>query len=359
MDRSLFKTLMAYSVTMLFMYLLFSILSPFLSLLVWAGAIGVITFPLYEKILERCHGREFLAAALMTAAVVLALIVPLMGLIFSLSREAANAYQYLERASGGASVLELGDIMSHPAVARWLEMVAPLTGPLHLELTEMILPAIKQGIASILNYSTGIVKNSLGFLFKLGLMLITLFFIYKDGMHFLKRFWLVVPIRAELKATMSATLVRVLGAVMYGIILTCMVQGTLGGLGFWVTGLPSPVLFGVLMAVCAPIPFVGTALVWVPGAVYLLTQDQMLHGVLLIAWGTLVVGTIDNVIRPLFISGRARLPFLVIIFGVFGGILAFGLSGVVAGPVILAIIMVFFEAWRETADPAYDNFSDT
>jgi predicted PurR-regulated permease PerM len=139
---------------------------------------------------------------------------------------------------------------------------------------------------------------------------------------------------------------------MYGVILTCLVQGTLGGLGFWVAGLPSPFLFGTLMAICAPIPLIGTALVWLPGAIYLLMQGQMLHGLLLIAWGVLVVSSIDNIIRPLFISGKAKLPILVIVFGVLGGIWAFGLSGVVAGPVILAIIMVFFDACREATVPA-------
>ena len=352
MDRTLFITLLAYTVTVLFMYLLFSILSPFLAVLVWAGAIGIITYPLYEKLLARCHGHEIAAAALMTTAVVLALIVPLLGLIFSLTREAALAYQYLERASSGASGLALADILNHPVVAFWRERVVPLTGSLDLELNEMVLPAIKKGVASILNYSTGIEKDFLGFLFKLVLMLITLFFIYKDGMHFLQRFWLVVPIRETLKTTMSATVTRVLGAVMYGVILTCLVQGTLGGLGFWVAGLPSPFLFGTLMAICAPIPLIGTALVWLPGAIYLLMQGQMLHGLLLIAWGVLVVSSIDNIIRPLFISGKAKLPILVIVFGVLGGIWAFGLSGVVAGPVILAIIMVFFDACREATVPA-------
>ncbi|HBG06730.1 MAG: AI-2E family transporter [Geobacteraceae bacterium GWC2_58_44] len=353
MDLSLLKTLLAYSVTMLFMYLLFAILAPFFALLVWAGALGIITYPLYERILDRCRGHEIAAAALMTTAVVLALIVPLLGLIFSLSREAAQAYQYLEHASSGASVMALGDMMNHPMVDRWLEMITPLTGP--LDLTEMVLPAIKKGVASILNYSTGILKNFLGFLFKLVLMLITLFFIYKDGRHFLRRFWLIVPIGGQLKATINTTLIRVLGAVMYGIILTCLVQGTLGGLGFWVAGLPSPFLFGALMAVCAAIPFVGTALVWLPGAIYLLMQEQILHGLLLIAWGMLVVSTIDNIIRPLFICGRAKLPFLLIVFGVFGGILAFGLSGVVAGPAILAVIMVFSDACREATVLADQN----
>lgn len=355
MDPALYKTLLVFSITALFMYLLFSILSPFLGLLVWAGAIGIITFPLYDKLLTRCRGREMMAAALMTTAVVLALVIPLLGLIFTLSREAALAYQYLERVSSESTAFVLPDILNHPLLAVVREKVEPFTGSLNLELNEMVLPAIKKGVASILNYSTGIVKNFIGLLFKLVLMLISLFFIYRDGMKFLQRFWLVVSISEKLRTAIAETVTRVLGAVIYGVILTCLVQGTLGGLGFWAAGLPSPFLFGTLMAICAPIPLIGTALIWLPGSIYLLMLGKTLHGLLLIAWGLLVVSGIDNIIRPLFISGRAKLPILVILFGVLGGILAFGLSGLVAGPVILAIILVFFEAGREVTCPSDQN----
>lgn len=351
MDRTLYTTLLAYSATLLLLYLLYAILSPFLGVLVWAGALGVITYPLYEMLLTRCNGREIVASALMMTCVVLALFVPLTGLLFILSQEATVLYHSLERASAGGSGIALGDIMSHPVIAHLREKLLPLTGPLNMELGQMVLPAVKNGLSSILNYSTGIAKNFLGFIFKLVLMMITLFFIYKDGLRFQQRCWQVLPVRKQLRANLNATVGRVLGAVMYGVILTCLVQGTLGGLGFWAAGLPSPFLFGTLMAVCAPVPLIGTALVWLPGAIYLLIQGKTLHGVLLIVWGVLVVSSIDNIIRPLFISGKAQMPILLIVFGVLGGLLAFGLSGVVAGPVMLAVIMVFFESEEERLAP--------
>jgi predicted PurR-regulated permease PerM len=347
MDRSLFTTLLAYTFALMLMYLLYFILSPFLGTLVWAGAIGIITLPLHEKLLIRCKGREITAAALMTGTVVLAVILPLVGLIFTLSREAALAYQYLENATTNDSSLALGSILNHPAVIPWLERIKPLTSSLSLDLDAMLLPAVKKGLAAMLNYSTGIVKNFFEFLFKLILMVITLFFFYKDGATFLERFWLVVAIREGLKAAIIDTVKRVLGAVMYGIVLTCLVQGTLGGLGFWVAGLPSPILFGALMAVCALIPLIGTALIWLPGALYLLMHGQTVHALLLAAWGVVVVSGIDNIIRPLFISGIAKLHILVIMLGVLGGILAFGITGVVAGPVVLALFLVFFEESRQ------------
>jgi predicted PurR-regulated permease PerM len=348
MDRTLLNTLLAYTFTLLMCYLLFTIMAPFLTTMVWAGTVGAIGYPLYERILDRFNGRENLAAAAMTTLVVLALIIPLVGLIFTLARETALAYQYLEGVTSGSSDSFMENLLHNPQVAPWLERLRPLTGSLDLELDGLLMPAIKRGLASLLNYSTGIVRNFLGFQVKLVLMLITLFFIFRDGRHFLRRFWPVVGIGEKMRATIATTITRVLDAVMYGFLLTCLVQGTLGGLGFWVAGLPSPFLFGILMTVSAPIPLVGTALVWLPGAIYLLTQGRILAGVLLIAWGAVAVSGIDNVIRPLFISGRARLPIPVVVFGVLGGLLAFGLTGVVAGPIIVALFLVFFESYGES-----------
>lgn len=351
MDRTLYITLMSYTLTLLFLYLLVTILAPFLAVLLWAGAISIITLPLYEKLLTRCKGGEITAAALMTTVVVLAVILPVVGLVFTLSQEAASAYHYLETLTATGSSLALGDLLNHPAVLPWLERARPLTSSLNLDLDALLLPTVKKGLAVMLNYSTGILKDLFGFIFKLVLMVIVLFFCYKDGAKFLERFWLVVAIREELKTTIIETIKRVLGAVMYGIVLTCLVQGTLGGLGFWAAGLPSPILFGALMAICALIPLIGTALIWLPGVLYLLMHGQTLPALLLTAWCVVAVSGIDNIIRPLFISGIAKLHILIIVLGVLGGLLAFGISGVVAGPLILALILVFFEEFRREPQP--------
>lgn len=346
MDRTLFKTLLAFGATVLFLWLLYGILSPFLALLVWAGAIGSVTYPLYRRLLKRCQGRAIISAALMTTAVTLALVLPIIGLVIILSREVAQTYHYLERINAAGTGPALSQLLQHPTLMPWLERLRPLTGPLELDLDGMLIPAFKQGLTALLNYSTDVVKNLFGFTLKMVLLVITLFFLYKDGARFIQRCWQILDISEPLQVTIAITVGRVLRAVLYGVILTCMVQGTLGGLGFWVAGLPSPFLFGTLMALCAPIPFIGTALIWLPGVLYLLSQGQTTAGIALAIWGVAVVSSIDNILRPLFISTNAKLPILLIVFGVLGGFLAFGMSGVVAGPLILAIIMVFLDAYR-------------
>jgi len=346
MDRTLFKTLLAFAGAILFLYLLYAILAPFLALMIWAGAIGSVTYPLYRTLLNRCQGRPIICAALMTSAVTLSLVLPLIGLVITLSHEITLAYQYLERLTNNGNGLAVSQLLQHPILAPWIDRLRPLTDPLNLELDTMVLPALKKGLTVMLNYSTDIVKNLFGFVFKMVLLVITLFFLYKDGARFVQRCWQLLAFSDQLQTRIADTVSRVLRAVLYGVILTCMVQGALGGLGFWVAGLPSPLLFGTLMALCAPIPFIGTALIWLPGAIYLLTQGQTVAGITLIAWGTLVVSSIDNILRPLFISTNAKLPILLIVFGVLGGFLAFGLSGVVAGPLVLAVVLVLLDAYH-------------
>lgn len=351
MNRSLLNTLLVYSFVLLLFFLLYTILAPFLGVLVWAGAISVITYPLYEKLLARCHGHQLTAAFLLTAAVVLAVILPMVGLVVSLSHEAALAYQYLENVSVTGYSLDLGVLLNHPAVLPWLERVRPLTSSLNLDLDTMLLPTVKKGLSALLNYSTGMVRNFVGMIFKLVLLVIMLFFFYKDGVRFLEAFWPGVAVRESLRVKIVAMTSRVLEAVMYGIFLTCLVQGALGGLGFLVAGLPSPLLFGALMAICAMIPVIGTALVWIPGAVYLFMHGQTIAALGLTVWCVVAVSGIDNVIRPLFISGFARLHILIIVLGVLGGLLAFGVSGVIIGPLLLALALVFFDEFRKEPLP--------
>jgi len=346
MDRKLYSTLLVYTFTLLMCYLFFTVLAPFFSTIVWAGAIGMATYPFYNRLKKLCRNRTLIPACIMVLLVAFALIAPLAGLIFTLARETAVAYQYLENISSVSLETTITNILRHPVIAPWLDEIQTITESLDLDVVGVLLPTAKKWGASLLNFSSGLVKDFLGFLVKSVFMLIILFFIYLDGAHFMQRFWAVTGVTEKLKISVTETVERVLTAVVYGILLTCVVQGILGGLGFWVAGLPSPLLFGTLMAVCAPIPFIGTALIWLPGAIYLLISGKTFAGIMLIVWGLAVVSSIDNVIRPLFISGKSRLPILVVVLGVLGGLLAFGLTGVVAGPIILALFLVFFNEYH-------------
>ncbi|MCM2359667.1 MAG: AI-2E family transporter [Geobacteraceae bacterium] len=346
MDRKVFFALVAFSFLLFLLYFLYVILAPFLVPLGWAGVIGILTFPIYKRLHRRFHDRDMAAAWLMTPLVVLTLVLPVVGLVLFLTREATQAYRVLEEATASGELLVLENIRQHPAVAPWLERIRPYVDLPEIDLHATMVPAMKKVTSFVLGYSTELIKNFFAFLVKLILMVIALFFIYKDGERFQQEFWSIMPIKEADKGILVDTVRRVLSAVVYGIFLTCLVQGALGGIGFWFSGLPSPLLFGAMMAVCALIPLVGTALIWLPAAIYLLLQDEVVKGLILMAWGALVVASIDNFLRPFFISGKARLPVLVIALGALGGLVSFGLLGVVIGPIVLALFMALFEIYK-------------
>lgn len=351
MDRRLFFTLMNFFFLLGFLYLVYYILAPFLGTLGWAGVIGISTYPLYRRLRKRLPGRGTIAASIMTPLVVLTLVVPFVLFIFVLGLEVTQVYQYLETltAEGGSDIL--GTLSHNPAIQPILDRIQPLLTMLDIEIGTTLLPALKSVAAFLLGYSTALLKNFFLMIIKLVLMVITLFFLYRDGEAFLQRFLSVLPLEEAESEALLDTIKRVISAVIYGILLTCLIQGTLGGIGFWFSGLPSPILFGALMAIAALVPVVGTALIWLPGALWLMLGGDLMQGLVLLAWGMFVVGMIDNLLRPLFISGRAHLSLFIIALGVLGGIFAFGPLGVVTGPIILALFLAVFEIYARRVFP--------
>jgi len=338
-DGSLVASLLIWSVLLAFLALIYVIMAPFMTSLGWALIIGIATFPLYRRLRSRLGGNDTKAALVMMLGVVLTIIVPLSGLIYLLSLEIPATYTVLERlASGGARDLLTG-IVNHPVVAPWLARLQPFFGQVDLTVTDSVLPAVKQGLGFILGYTTEILKNSLMQIFKVVVMIVILTFVYRDGERIRDSLRQVIPLTDPEWELLTGTLDRVISAVLFGVFFTCVVQGTLGGIGFWFTGLPTPILFGVLMAGCAIIPAVGTALIWVPGAIALFLQGETVYGIIMLGWGAGVVGSIDNVIRPIFISGRGHIPILVTALGGLGGLIAFGLIGLVTGPILLSILI--------------------
>jgi predicted PurR-regulated permease PerM len=156
----------------------------------------------------------------------------------------------------------------------------------------------------------------------------------------------VVPIPGENRNVVAVTVKRVLSAVIYGVFLTCLVQGLLAGIGYWLFDLPSPLLFGALTVVAALIPFVGTALIWVPAVGYLILEGEVSRGLFLFLWCFVLVTPSDNLIRPFFISGKGQQSLLVVALGLLGGLAAFGFVGIIVGPLVLALFRAFLDIYR-------------
>jgi predicted PurR-regulated permease PerM len=352
MDPKVFWALIAYTFALLFLYLLYLLLALFLTPLIWAAVIGIATFPFYERLCRRFRGRDAAASAVMILLVLLVVVLPMVGVVALLAGEASDTYRVLESAAQSGKVPGFDAIRVHPSVAPWVDRGESLLRSFNVDLGANLLPTAKQAVSSLLGFASGVLKNAFISLLNLLLMLVILFFIYRDGRRLQEEFWAVIPLPGADKKILKENLSRVLTAGVIGILGTCLVQGILGGIGFWIGGLPSPVLFGSLMAIAALVPFVGTALFWVPGGIYLLLAGKTAKGIFLLAWGALVVGSADNIIRPLLIGETAKLPFSLMALGAIGGLAAFGLMGVVIGPAILSLSLVLFAMYKARTHPA-------
>jgi predicted PurR-regulated permease PerM len=178
-----------------------------------------------------------------------------------------------------------------------------------------------------------------------------LFFVLRDGPKLAASVVRMLPIEPRLRGKLWQHLIDVTRAVFMGIGLTAVVQGILLGIGFAIAGMPSPLVFGVVGMLFALIPVVGTAILWLPSALWLLVQGEPGHALFLVAWGVLVVGSVDNFLRPILISGRVEVPTLAVFIGVMGGLSAFGFIGLFLGPIVLGLLVALFRFFGEDFAP--------
>jgi predicted PurR-regulated permease PerM len=349
MDRKLFLTLLAFAGLALLLYLLGAILEPFLVPLAWAGVIAIATFPLYERLLGRLGDREGRTAGVMVLGVALVIIVPAAVLAFLMAEEAGRLYRTLNEATAGGGLVDLEGLQRHPAFGPPVRKATEWLGRLGVNLDADLAPAAKGAMKFIANFAASAVKNVLLFLLQLFIVVFSLFFLYRDGRRIQRGFWSVLPVEEKEKRALEGIVTRILPSVLTGVLLTALVQGFLGGIGFWISGLPSPIFFGALICVASLLPVVGTMLVWLPGALYLLFQGMTGWGIFLLAWGFLVVGSSDNILRPLLSRKQSGLPVSLLMLGSLGGLFAFGLVGVILGPVVIGVSLALLEMYKTPA----------
>jgi predicted PurR-regulated permease PerM len=215
-----------------------------------------------------------------------------------------------------------------------------------IDLKSAITTAAQATLAWLLGSLGAVIKNLFVFLFQLFLIVVALFFVYRDGARAESALWSAMPLSAAVKTRVRDTTASVVSAVVSGVLVTAAVQALLAALAYWVCGLPSVILLGALTFIAAFIPVIGTMLVWLPAGVYLLLTGDTGFGIGLLIWGAFVVGGIDSVLRPLLISGSTGLPLSLMMLGALGGLLAFGFLGLVIGPLALALFLVAFEIQR-------------
>ncbi len=323
------------------------IFRPFFGPIVWAFLLAFLLFPINERLRRRLGGRRGLAAVLLTVGVALGVAVPLVILTVAFAQQAVELGHATASVADRNKIEGFQDLLKLPllgGIVAWLEAHTPITAA---QIQEWVMQGAQGAVGFLLARGRALLLGALGLLGDVTLTLFVLFFFFRDGDSMAARIKRLIPLDPKRKESLDRHLQDVTRAVVFGTVVTALVQGSLIGLAFWITGLPSPVVFGVVAAIASFIPFVGTALVWVPGAIYLYAQGVLWKTIFLVAWGALVVGSADNVLRPLLVSGRARMNTLTVFFGVLGGLAAFGISGLFLGPVILALGLALIEFAEE------------
>ncbi|MBK5095039.1 MAG: AI-2E family transporter [Deltaproteobacteria bacterium] len=355
-EQGVFRALVAFALVVFLLYLLYRLMAPFLVGIGWGIILAVTTFPLYRRLRRALKARETLSAAIMVLAVTLLLVGPTVTFVGLLGKQGVQAYKVLERIGqeGGAVHFlqeKLSPYETHSVIGPWVVKGQVYLQRASTDLETTVTPAMKKVIAAILGLFTATLTNFFSFLLHLAVMLITLGIFYLKGDFLLGQALSLLPLSEARKEVLFHRLDQVMKAVIRGIVLTWAIQGFFGGIGFWATGIPSPVVFGVLTAFSAIVPVVGTTLVWGPGGLYLILAGKTALGVGLLLWGAIVVSRVDAILLPLLIGGKVEIPLPLILVGVVGGVFAFGLMGLVIGPLLLVVTLFFLETYRENLLP--------
>lgn len=335
----MFVTLAAFAGLALLLLLLYRILEPFLVPIGWAGVIVIATFPVYERLRIRLGRRREMAPAIMVAAVALLVVVPATLLTLTLAQEATGLYQRLGTEEGLKKLVDVAHLERDPRFGPAIASAVRRLEALGVSPAAEIGPAAKRVTAVVADWAGAAVRNFLMFLVQLLIVLFAIYFLYRDGREVQARFWACIPVTDERRREFKDVVVRILPSVLFAILLTALIQGALASAGFLIAGIGSPVFFGALTCVASLVPVVGTMLVWLPAGLWLLATGDTTWGIFLLAWGAVVVGSADQFLRPLLSGKQTGLSVPLMMLGSLGGLGAFGMLGLVLGPLVLGIAL--------------------
>jgi predicted PurR-regulated permease PerM len=320
------------------------ILLPFYGALFWAVVLAVLFAPLQRRMALRIGGRGNLSALITLCVCLLVAILPVIVITLMLVNEGAAVYERIERGEldVGAFVAQGKDMLPH-AIQRQLDRLGlgNFDG-----LRDRVAQGALQGSQFLATKAFAIGQNTFEFVVGFFVMLYLLYFFLRDGPELVRTVRSAVPLAEGLKRRLQIKFTRVVRATVKGNIAVAVVQGALGGLIFWVLGISSPLLWGVLMAFLSLLPAVGCGLVWGPVALFLLARGELWQGVTLILFGVLVIGLVDNILRPILVGKDTRMPDYLVLISTLGGLTLFGLNGFVIGPLIAALFIASWDLYR-------------
>lgn len=336
-----------FALLVVILYGAFLIISPFLIAITWAVILAILFYPFYAWLLRLVRGRATMAALLVIILITVLVIAPGIQLAWFLSDEAVSLVQSVR---GLLDEEGKQQWLAQPWVQHllsWWDMVAFRLVDFKIDWKALLIQGAQSSSTFIVTQVKGIAQNVLLFTVNFFLALFTLFFFLRDGADFVSRAQRLLPMDREHQERLLRNIADAVTAVVHGSLVVAMVQGLLAGLAYWVLGVPFAVLWGVLTAFAAMLPFGGTTLVTIPVSLYLFLQGNNVKGIIMLIWCLGVVVMIDNVLKPLFIGTRIKLPMLILFFGILGGLAVFGALGLILGPVVFALLAVLLDLYTE------------
>jgi predicted PurR-regulated permease PerM len=322
------------------------LLTPYFGAILWGVVVAILFTPLYRRLAAALHGRHNLAAAATLLIILLLVILPSLLIAASLAEEAADIYTRLR-----AGEIDLAAMFQqmHDALPLWAQQVLDRYGLADFNAARDSLGDIlATGLNSIASRVLTVGQGALKFIAALGVMLYLTFFLLRDGMPLSRRISALMPLRPDIRDALIAHFVVVVRATMKGTVVVAIVQGVVGGVIFSLLGIEGALLWGVMMGFFSLLPAVGTAIVWIPMAAYLLLTGSLWQGAALVACGILIIGMIDNILRPILVGKDTRMPDFVVLIATLAGLDLFGLNGFIIGPVIAALFIAVWKSVGET-----------
>lgn len=326
------------------------ILWPLYGAVLWGIVAAILFAPLNRRLLKALGQRRSLAAFATVLVIVVIVILPLTLVAASLTQEATGVYRRIK--SGELDLVQLSQHVLDILPA-WATSLLDRFGLVSLgAIRERLSASLAEGSQLLAGHALNIGQGTFDFVVNLFVMLYLLFFLFRDGKALSMRLKRAIPLRAEHRQAFLLKFVVVVRATIKGDFLVALLQGTLGGLIFWFLGIGAPLLWAVVMAFLSLFPAIGAALVWGPVAIYLLATGATWQGLVLIAYGALVIGLVDNLLRPILVGKDTKMPDYVVLISTLGGIATFGLNGFVIGPAIAAMFIAAWDMFSESRQEA-------
>ncbi len=328
------------------------ILLPFYGAVFWGSVLAIIFTPFHRRLLAVMNQRQNLAALATLLLCLIIVILPVTIMTVSLLQEGTIVYQGIR-----SGQLNFGAYFQQVmgAMPPWVTNLLERLGLTNIsELQDMLSTGALQGSQFIAVHALSIGQNAFEFVISFGIMLYLLFFLLRDGAALSIRIKNAMPLSMEHKRHLFSKFTTVIRATVKGNVVVAAVQGTLGGVMFSFLGIQGALLWGFMMAFLSLLPAVGAGLIWVPVAIYFLFTGAVWQGVTLIAFGVLVIGLVDNILRPILVGRDTKIPDYVILISTLGGMVLFGLNGFVIGPVIAALFIAAWDLFSASKDAPTD-----